>query len=66
MKDKMKGKKPMEHVISTRLPEEIFQELKRISEKEVRPISSVVRLILIDWYKKRKKEARDARDEGKT
>jgi predicted DNA-binding protein len=59
----MKGKKPMDRIISMRLPEEIFQELKRIAEKEVRPISSVVRLILIDWYKKRKK---GAKDEGKT
>jgi predicted DNA-binding protein len=51
----MKGKKPMDRIISMRLPEEIFQYLKRIAEKEVRPISSVVRLILIDWYKKRKR-----------
>jgi len=55
----MKGKKPMERIVATRLPEEIFRELYKIAEKELRPISSVVRLILVDWYKKKKKGSKE-------
>ncbi len=39
-------------LIALRIPEEIKRKLEKIAEKQHRPLSNLIRLILIEWLEK--------------
>ena len=46
-------------LIAVRLPQELKEKLQKIADSEHRPLSNLIRLILIEWlekYEKNKKE----------
>ena len=43
-------------LIAIRVPEEMKKKLEKIAEKEHRPLSNLVRLILMEWLEKHEKK----------
>jgi predicted transcriptional regulator len=43
-------------LIGVRLPDELKKKLERIAEKEHRPLSNLVRLIIVQWLQKYEEE----------
>jgi predicted DNA-binding protein len=40
-------------LVTIRLPEEVAQKLKEIAAEDGRPLSNLVRLIIVQWLKER-------------
>jgi predicted transcriptional regulator len=43
-------------LIAIRVPDEIKKRLEKIAEKEHRPLSNLIRLILMEWLEKYEKK----------
>jgi predicted DNA-binding protein len=45
-------------LIGVRIPQELKEKLQKIADSEHRPLSNLVRLILIEWLEKYEKETK--------
>jgi len=43
-------------LIAVRLPQELKEKLQKIADNEHRPLSNLIRLILIEWLEKYEKK----------
>lgn len=46
-------------MIAVRVPDEMKRKLEEIAEKQHRPLSNLIRLILMQWLKENERESGD-------
>jgi len=46
-------------LIAVRMPEDLKEKLQKIAESEHRPLSNLIRLILMEWIEKYEKKVKE-------